>query len=80
MGKGLLSRLYLFIQKFSSNEKPPILVSKDFKTLRAKTEKSFPEIPDYSKVIIVILHEQYISISFNYSKISLLGAKWRSVC
>ena len=54
VGQGLLCRIYLEIRKstgvVSGNERPMVLTSKDFKTVRLRTEKSFPEQVDYFKV------------------------------
>ena len=49
VGQGLMIRTYTEIRK-SETEKPTVLVSKDFKTIRTKLEKSFPEQIDYTKV------------------------------
>lgn len=50
MGEGLLSRLYFYIRKLKTNDKAPVLVSKEFSRVRTKAEKSFPEIPEFTKV------------------------------
>lgn len=50
MGEGLLCRLYMLIRKLNSNEKPAVLESKEFKQIRNKAQKNFPELPDLTKV------------------------------
>ena len=60
MGEGLLSRLYFYIRKLKSNDKAPVLISKDFSRVRAKVEKSFPDIPEFTKVLFFIHPSTYI--------------------
>jgi hypothetical protein len=53
IGQGLMCRIYLEIRKSSTDtDRPMVLASKDYKTIRSKLEKSFPEPLDYTKVIL----------------------------
>jgi hypothetical protein len=51
MAQGLLCRIYLVnsIMQSPNNEKPAFLVDPELTKIRAKIDKSFPEIPDLSK-------------------------------
>lgn len=70
----MLCRIYVEIRKSTDgNERPLVLSSKDFKTVRLRTEKSFPEQVDYYKVRvnapILILQTLFLSVITEYVKV-----------
>ncbi len=52
MANGLLRRIYLSARNLTSKEQLSVLVDPELQKVRSKIEKSFPEFPDLTKVII----------------------------